>query len=226
MIMKFLCYALLVILTASPGEQVCAPDCSGVDPGVRVRDPTDFTKYYICLDVDGSGNLLPSSDSVSCPPGEFFNDQHTLPRCDPIEDTPEIIMTATCDPCKPHCPETGMVAPHPTDCSRYYVCLNDGHAIEYDCGAGYYFDYIDGVCSEDNSRCYQYCDPCKPHCTHVYQRVPDPYNCTKFYLCTLGDVVSFKCPYQMVFNKESHLCEKSINCITNCHSRNVSGSCV
>lgn len=42
-------------LQVSPGEQVCAPDCSGVDPGVRVRDPTDFTKYYICLDVDGSG---------------------------------------------------------------------------------------------------------------------------------------------------------------------------
>ncbi|ROT70536.1 hypothetical protein C7M84_011143 [Penaeus vannamei] len=143
--MKFLSYALLVFLTVSPGEQVCAPDCSGVDPGVRVRDPTDFTRYYICLDVDGSGNLLPSSDSVQCPPGEFFNDAHT--------------------PCP--------------DCSRYYVCLADGLAIEHDCEAGYYFDYKTGMCSEDDSYCYQYCDPCKPHCTHVYQRVPDPYNCTK-----------------------------------------------
>lgn len=210
---------------ASPGEQVCAPDCSGVDPGVRVRDPTDFTRYYICLDVDGSGNLLPSSDSVQCPPGQFFNDAHTLPRCDPIEDTPEVITTATCDPCEAHCPEAGMLAPHPTDCSRYYVCLADGLAIEHDCEAGYYFDYKTGMCSEDESYCYQYCDPCKPHCTHVYQRVPDPYNCTKFYLCIVGGSVSFKCPHQMVFNAESHLCEKSVNCINNC-SPKVSGTCV
>ncbi|ROT70535.1 putative chitinase 3 [Penaeus vannamei] len=122
-------------------------------------------------------------------------------------------------------PEAGMLAPHPTDCSRYYVCLADGLAIEHDCEAGYYFDYKTGMCSEDDSYCYQYCDPCKPHCTHVYQRVPDPYNCTKFYLCTVGGSVSFKCPHQMVFNAESHLCEKSVNCISNC-SPKVSGTCV
>ncbi|XP_042867653.1 peritrophin-1-like [Penaeus japonicus] len=226
MTMKFLRFALLVILKVSLSEQVCAPDCSGVDPGVNVRDPTDYTKYYICLDVDGSGNLLPSSESVPCPPGKFFNDGHTLPKCDPIEDMPDVVVRTTCDPCKPHCPEGGIVTPHPTDCSRYYVCLNDGHTVEYECATGYYFDYIAGVCSEDRTHCYEYCDPCQPHCTHVYQRVPDPYNCTKFYLCTVGGVVSFKCPYGKVFNEELHLCQTGINCINNCISSDPKGKWV
>ena len=37
---------------------VCAPFCDGVDPGTKVRDPTDCLRYYVCIDIDGSGNIL------------------------------------------------------------------------------------------------------------------------------------------------------------------------
>ncbi|XP_063591474.1 peritrophin-1-like [Penaeus indicus] len=200
--------ALLVIsllLMVSPSKQVCAPNCTGVDPGAEVRDPRDFTKYYICLDTDESGILSASVESVLCPPGKYFND--TRHKCELISTNPSISLTRTCDPCQVDCPAPFVVTPHPTICSLYYVCLADGHTLQQQCFRGYYFNYHTGLCTEDESQCYNYCDPYEPHCTYVNQKIPHPLDNTKFYLCTLDGPVRFQCPGNMPFQEDSLLCD-------------------
>ncbi|XP_045600120.1 peritrophin-1 isoform X2 [Procambarus clarkii] len=212
----FLRAASLLLLMVWRSEQVCAPDCSGVDSMIRVRDPTDCTRYYVCLDASNNGEMIASIDSVSCPDDYYFNESHTVPRCDPLTTLPDPCRS-TCDPCVPHCLAPGKVTPHPTNCSLYYVCLDDNLLLDAHCPPETrFFDYRSGVCTDDNSVCYSYCDLCVPHCTTPGERVPDPYDCTKFHLCVVGGMVSYMCPHHRVFNSDTQLCEDNIECISPC----------
>ncbi|XP_042234364.1 uncharacterized protein LOC121874322 [Homarus americanus] len=208
---------LLMILLVRGSLQVCAPDCTGVDPGFSVKDPTDCTKYYICLDTSGDGKLVASSESLSCPDGQFFLDEHTIPRCTPLPEFLPNTCKSMCNPCVPNCPAVGALEPHPINCSRYYVCLEDNHVIEESCPPHKgHFDYKFGECTADNTVCYNYCDPCVPHCTTVDQRVEDPYDCTKFHLCIMGGLANFKCPHHQVYNRYAGLCEENVYCLPTC----------
>ncbi|XP_071527792.1 uncharacterized protein, partial [Panulirus ornatus] len=197
--------------------RLCAPDCTGVDPGTSVRDPTDCTRYYVCLDASGTGELVPSSVSLECPDGQYLNDAHTVPRCDPISGAPQGFCSNLCNPCKPHCTDAGGVTPHPTDCSTYYVCLENGHILEVGCPSDVpFFDFMSGECFADDTLCYSYCDPCLPHCTVDGERIPHPSDCTKFYLCSPPEIVSFTCPHNQVFNRETSQCEEDAVCVVDC----------
>lgn len=208
---------LVVALAVSPSVQVCAPDCTGVDPGTKVRDPTDCTRYYVCIDASGMGELVPSNEPVSCPDNQYFNPAHTMPRCDPIADAPSDFCSPLCNPCVPHCNHPGEVTPHPQDCSTYHVCLNDDHILDAGCPAEIpYFDFLIGECQGDETMCYHYCDPCVPHCTQQDERVPDPTDCHKFYLCTPPTMSSFLCPHGQVFNADTRVCEDDAECSTSC----------
>ncbi|XP_037796766.1 uncharacterized protein LOC119592044 [Penaeus monodon] len=208
---------LFVALTVSPSAPLCAPDCTGVDPGTSVRDPTDCTKYYVCVDASGTGELVPSVESVDCPDDHYFNDQHTTPRCDPIDEAPSGFCSDLCNPCLADCNHPGEVTPDPSNCSSYYVCLDSGHTLAVECpGSAPYFDFMTGNCQIDSTLCYHYCDTCVPHCTQQNERVADPYDCHKFYLCTPPTMSSFLCPHSQVFNRETGVCEDDAVCITDC----------
>ncbi|XP_071528094.1 uncharacterized protein [Panulirus ornatus] len=207
--------ALVLSLWVRRGGGVCAPDCSGVESGTSVRDPTDCTRYYVCLDL-GDGEPLPSEYPVECPSGQYFNDAHTVPRCDPISGAPQGFCSNLCNPCKPHCIADGGVTPHPTDCSTYYVCLQEG-IMEVGCESNLpFFDYMTGECSDDPTLCFAYCDPCIPHCTAANERVPDPIDCHQFYVCNPPEVVSFLCPHNEIFNRDSGECEANAPCVIDC----------
>nr|XP_027217538.1 uncharacterized protein LOC113810052 [Penaeus vannamei] len=217
---SLLAIALFVALAVSPSVQVCAPDCTGVDPLTKVRDPTDCTRYYVCVDTSGTGVLLPSIDPVECPDGQYFNDQHTNPRCDPISSAPYDFCSPLCNPCEAHCTHAGEVTPDPTDCSTYYVCLDDGHVLPVGCSAETpFFDFMVGECQTDPTLCFHYCDVCEPHCTQQNERVPDPTDCHRFYLCTPPTMSSFLCPHEEVFNRVTGVCEAGATCITDCPTR-------
>ncbi|XP_071527837.1 uncharacterized protein [Panulirus ornatus] len=210
----------LLSLVVRPSVQLCAPDCTGVDPGTSVRDPTDCTRYYVCLDASGTGELVPSAEPIPCPDGHYFNEAHTLPRCDPINGAPSDFCSPLCDPCVPHCTSSGDLAPHPTDCSTYYVCLQNNHVLAVGCPAEVpNFDFLTGNCQADDTLCYHYCNPCVPHCTYTGQRVLDPLDCTKFYLCTPPTMSHFLCPHNQVFNAETSQCEDDAECIVSCTNR-------
>ncbi|ROT73019.1 hypothetical protein C7M84_008580 [Penaeus vannamei] len=207
---------LLLSLAVSPSVQLCAPDCMGVDPGTSVRDPTDCTRYYVCVDASGDGVLLPS-EPVNCPDGQYFNEYHTVPRCDPISSAPSDFCSDLCNPCEPHCGSPGALTPHPTTCYKYYVCLQNDHYLEEECSPpNLYFDYMTGACQTDNSVCYTYCDVCEPHCTQQNERVPDPTDCHRFYLCTPPTMSNFLCPHNQVFNRATRECEDGAPCVVDC----------
>eukprot|EP00090_Calanus_glacialis_P042339 TRINITY_DN7511_c0_g1_i2.p1 TRINITY_DN7511_c0_g1~~TRINITY_DN7511_c0_g1_i2.p1 ORF type:complete len:147 (-),score=24.89 TRINITY_DN7511_c0_g1_i2:87-527(-) len=56
------------------------------------------------------------------------------------------------------CPPGGGVFPHGEECSKYYVCSDDGRLQgESECPAGMYFDPAFGVCDiQANVECYDF----------------------------------------------------------------------
>ncbi|XP_069999399.1 uncharacterized protein [Penaeus vannamei] len=141
------------------------------------------------------GTLVPSIDPVECPDGQYFNDQHTNPRCDPISSAPNGFCSPLCNPCEAHCTHAGEVTPDPLDCSTYYVCLQDDHFMSVGCPAETpYFDFMAGECQGDSTLCFHNCDVCEPHCTQQDESVP--YYCPVF------------CSHNVVYNRETVACEE------------------
>nr|XP_045600281.1 uncharacterized protein LOC123759370 isoform X1 [Procambarus clarkii] len=209
---------LLLSLAVRRSVQLCAPDCSNADPNTDVRDPTDCTRYYVCIDINGVNT--PSKDPVECTDGYYFNTAHTTPRCDPIQGALNGFCSPLCDPCIPDCNgnNPGTVEPNPLDCSKYDVCLQEPNIyLEYECDvATPYFDFRKQVCQTDETLCYPYCDLCEPHCTTSGQRVIDPTDCHQFYLCSPPDKSVFRCPGVQIFNIETSECEDDIECVILC----------
>ncbi|XP_045600282.2 uncharacterized protein [Procambarus clarkii] len=209
---------LLLSLAVRRSVQLCAPDCTGTDPETFVRDPTDCTRYYVCINVNGVNT--PSEVPLQCTDGYYFNDAHSIPRCDPIEGAPAGFCSRLCDPCIPDCNgnNPGTEQPNPTDCSKFVVCLTDPNVyLENDCDvATPYYDFKHSICQSDETLCYPYCDICEPHCTYSGQRVIDPTDCHQFYLCSPPNKSVFLCPQEQVFNTVTGECEDGAVCETLC----------
>ncbi|KAG7176127.1 Peritrophin-48-like 1 [Homarus americanus] len=192
---------------------VCAPDCSKHNSGDSVRDPSDCTNYYECVDV--GGEVIPSTEPVPCGDKDYFNPEHG--NCEPIDSADDSFCDNLCNPCAISCKESGIVVPDPEDCNIYYVCLENEISLKQTCPySAEYFDFRTGKCSQDDTVCYEYCDICKPHCTLPDTKVPDPYDCNKFYQCNPPHVVSFTCPHGEVFDRKLYECIAGANCIIDC----------
>ncbi|XP_042242038.1 uncharacterized protein LOC121879448 [Homarus americanus] len=206
---------LILTLLVRESIQACAPYCSGHKAGDKVRDPTDCTKYYVC--INAGGQLIPSTEPEDCTDGDYF--EYHRSRCEPISGAPVNFCSPLCNPCVPYCEHAGQLTPDPFDCSIYYVCLDDGHLLQQDCpyDAGY-FNFRTGDCVDDDSVCYGYCDICKPHCVANGEKVPDPFDCHNFYQCFPPDAILGTCPHDGVFNRVSHYCESDAECIVDCQT--------
>ena len=162
--------------------------------------------------------MLVPSDPVKCPDGTYFNEKHTNPRCDPISEAPADYCSPLCNPCETHCTGVGVTTPHPSDCSKYYVCLADGNTIEVACPSDTeYFDYHLGKCSTNKNTCFKFCDTCLPHCTLNNERVKDPLDCHSFYLCNPPSMSHFTCNPDSVFDPEQGVCSPG-ECTNECES--------
>ncbi|KAG7176133.1 putative Chitin binding Peritrophin-A domain-containing protein 28 [Homarus americanus] len=125
---------LLLSLAVRGSVQLCAPDCSGVDPGTKVRDPTDCTKYYECIYVSEA----PFFDFMT---GGCQSDD-TL--CYPY-----------CNICEPHCTEYDQRVPDPLDCTRFYHCTPPTMS-NFLCPHHQVFNRVSAQC-EDNADCIVDC---------------------------------------------------------------------
>ncbi|KAK3853427.1 hypothetical protein Pcinc_040033 [Petrolisthes cinctipes] len=58
----------------------------------------------------------PSDEPVECPDGEYFNEAHTVPRCDPISSGNPGFCSNLCNPCVADCriDNPGTVQPDPS----------------------------------------------------------------------------------------------------------------
>ncbi|XP_064100301.1 uncharacterized protein LOC135211120 [Macrobrachium nipponense] len=153
----------------------------------------------------------------------------------------ETILSSTDNPseCSPTCLVPDSWLPDPTDCHHFYVChfLNDiiSKPRRIACPANRpVFSREEGRCLA-KAPCIVTCQTpatiattelmntdCNPKCLVPYSSVPDPSDCTRYFICIfLYDLtlepVRAKCPRtKPFFDPVSKKCEKWARCITGC----------
>lgn len=113
---------------------------------------------------------------------------------------PDASCTPTCDNVDP-----GTRIPDPTNCQRYYICLQGGHVSDFteECDDGEVFN--EGECeNEENLECFVCAPPCKFTCpqdasesmdTIEATLVADRNDCNIYYVCIPGnDPQELSCP--------------------------------
>lgn len=189
-------------------------DCIGATGGEKVADPTNCNQYYYCI---GPGQ--PSIVPVPCndPLAPYF-DAGTSCDC---SGTP-----AVCDS-TPFCTYTcgteddiNFVS-DPDDCNLYHVCLPSGISGPLACTADEpYFDGTNEICVADEGVCCVAGPPsCGVTCLAAGTQIPDPYDCTMFYLCFgegPANSIHASCPEGEVFDEEISDCSPTAECVEPC----------
>ncbi|XP_063599181.1 protein psiA-like [Penaeus indicus] len=191
----------------------CSPDCTGKPAGSKVPDPKNCTQYYLCLNGE-----VPTDHPLWCDPGEIFDT--TLNECQPGSG-----CTDQCPATVPNCHFTcdGLydLVSDPSSCSQYFVCLP--HGLEpFGCPAG--APYFNGEsCVDDKGACCS--DPCTPFCEAATTQVPDPTDCTKYYICLEPGLASeeyhFTCDAGQNFNLVTGRCDSGASCVILCGGSTV-----
>ncbi|KAK3871812.1 hypothetical protein Pcinc_023061 [Petrolisthes cinctipes] len=206
------------------GGRACEPDCTGMDPGMNVADPKNCTRYYLCL-----SNGVPSDVALSCPTGQKFDTLTNV--C--MNESNSSLSCAICPPyCQFKCPPDNQAAyiAHPSDCNYYYMCGlgdpgDDPMLIECPVEIPYY-DGEHDHCQADPELC---CGQCAAFCYDPFTEVADPYDCTKFYLCTESSYYPgaddhFPCSPGENFDTVSGQCSALASCFQPCESLSATAS--
>ncbi|XP_042893571.1 multiple epidermal growth factor-like domains protein 10 [Penaeus japonicus] len=176
---------LLIILLVTVGlcgviyATSCEPSCvesavfgtkKCLPPTTMVEDPMNCTQFYYCL-----ANCEVMQHPVPCEPGNIF---------DPVagECATGTDCKASCDPgiCHLTCNGTMDMISDPTDCNNYFICFPHGIEGPFHCPAD--SPYFNGeTCVVENSECCE--GNCLPFCDTAGVQIPDPTDCTKYYIC-------------------------------------------
>lgn len=174
-----------------------------------MEDPKNCTNYYLCMAME-----LPTDSPLPCPSGNVF---------DPSKS--ECVAGSSCTPschpppCDMTCSYDGDLISHPFNCSVYYECSNGSVAGEpFTCPSE--LPYFDGEnCTSDAATCCD--DLCTPYCYPGDIEIPDPVDCTSFYICLAEGLAEQqyhnKCPYNELFDVVSGRCRQMIECLILCH---------
>ncbi|XP_047484360.1 mucin-2-like [Penaeus chinensis] len=193
----------------------CSPDCTGKPAGSKVPDPRNCTQYYLCLNGE-----VPTDHPLWCEPGEIFDT--TLNECQVGTDCTDQ-CPATVPNCHFTCNGTYDLVSDPSSCSQYFVCLPHGLEGPFGCPAG--APYFNGEnCVDDKDTCCS--DPCTPFCEAAVTQVPDPTDCTKYYICLEPGLASeeyhFTCDAGQNFNYVTGRCDSGASCVILCGGSTVS----
>nr|XP_027222034.1 keratin-associated protein 16-1-like [Penaeus vannamei] len=157
--------------TAFFGAKKCLPAAS------KVEDPMNCTQYYYCL-----SNCEVMQHPVPCDEGSF---DPVAGACGGPAD-----CKASCDPgsCHLTCNGTLDMISDPSDCGKYYICFPHGVEGPYSCPTD--SPFFDGeTCVVEDSECCE--GSCLPFCTAEGVQIPDPTDCTKYYICVIaGELAS------------------------------------
>ncbi|XP_063852011.1 peritrophin-48-like [Scylla paramamosain] len=187
----------------------CHPDCSGHSEGDFVEDPMDCTQFYVCVHENE-----PSQHPIACePPTGVF---------DPVNGI--CVSGDTCDSscsggaCHIRCRGDEDRVANPQNCREYFQC--DGNLdLQGPVRCPSERPYFDGWnCVEDSWKC---CVPeCSPYCHAGDVQIIDPYDCTKYYICTEEgppqEANHHSCLHGETFQPSSSKCEAGAPCLTLC----------
>lgn len=191
--------------TTTSGQTEPPPFCPP-EGSVSIPHPTDCTKFYVC--VSGEPILL------DCPPGLHFSPTELIclapeeAGCD-LKPTTSVPTSTESTEAPVICPPTGSdFIPHPTDCSKYYLCMS-GIPFLMECPPGEHFSPSDLICLPPDEAGCQIAtttltpDVCPPTGTDF---LPYPGDCTQYYLCMAGESTVMKCPNNFHFSPTEKQC--------------------
>ncbi|XP_045598708.2 uncharacterized protein [Procambarus clarkii] len=189
----------------------CEPDCAGKNPRDKVADPSDCTRYYLCI-ADGEA----SDVSLPCPDGTSFDS--TAQDC-----TGTVPCKNTCilPECKLECSSDPGTRPDPKNCSSYYFCTGGNVYGPLPCPDNSpYFNGDSGACEVSPSVCCR--DPCAAYCMDSQVETQDPYDCHMYYLCPASGPADpsyhFTCPSGQYFDVAEGKCIDGADCSAPCAS--------
>lgn len=188
--------------TAVNGLDVCAPDCTNKGPGEMVVDPNDCTRFYFCLTDE-----MPSDSSVPCEEGHIFDSSSG--SCVPGTDCVSICSSKKCSYV---CDDNLEVVSDPLNCGQYYFCLPSGVEGPILCPNDRPF--FNGETCVNKYECCS--NPCVPHCAAAGSQIPDPKNCSMFYVCLEegppSEGLHFPCPPGTNFDVMVGFCYEGATC--------------
>ncbi|XP_037786301.1 mucin-5AC-like [Penaeus monodon] len=125
----------------------CTPICTSA--GVQIPDPTDCTRFYVCIETG-----QPSEDAhLTCPSGTSFDAE--AQRCLADVECEAVcapgVTTTSAAPCTPFCSTTGVQIADPNDCTKFYICIQQGFPdedVHGSCRPTEHFDPETGRCAE------------------------------------------------------------------------------
>ncbi|ROT81206.1 uncharacterized protein [Penaeus vannamei] len=222
----------------SPGSQIhpddteCTPDSAGPPslPEGRALTPCHFTCSAPLEIINDQSNCsafhvcLPDGPKpFTCPGNTYFHWESQT--C--VED----IGVCCSVSCTPICTSVGVQIPDPTDCTKFYVCIEIGQpseAVHLTCPSGKFFDAEAQRCLAD-AECEVVCAtdvtttspaPCTPFCSTVGVQIADPNDCTKFYVCIEqgfpDESVHVSCRPTEHFDPETGRCVEGDECVSQC----------
>ncbi|XP_045600707.2 peritrophin-48-like [Procambarus clarkii] len=122
-------------------DPVCLPeDCHITCNGSfsLISDPRNCSTYYICIAGQVSQTVHCNSDNP------YFNGVNCV-------NDKEVCCTVSC---VPYCQPGIVQAPDPTDCTKFYICTEEGpvdSSLHFTCSSGEHFDYQIGRCVSGSS---------------------------------------------------------------------------
>nr|XP_045600705.1 uncharacterized protein LOC123759616 [Procambarus clarkii] len=103
-----------------------------------ISDPFNCGVYHICIAGQVTATVHCEADNP------FFNGENCV-------NDKDVCCTVSC---VPYCQPGIVQAPDPTDCTKYYICVEEGpvdSSLHFPCDSGQYFDYQTGRCLSGTS---------------------------------------------------------------------------
>ena len=191
--------------------------CVGVPPGTCLMHELYCNIYYSCQ----RGRAVP----LECPNGQLFN--NILGKC--IEDEQQQCENGQLlFGNQSSCGGSQIAGSYLSDrlnCRQYYICAENGAALQQKCAKGSYFNVEQLLCLPDDGSCSVADDdddddepqnhPVPPDpivCVgkHGFM-MPDQANCNNFYICINSNLRRERCYSGHNFNGSSYQCQAYAN---------------
>ena len=185
-----------------PGPEPQCPFNPVTDYDNYFPHPTDCHYYIQC---DGSRKPI----CRSCSPATYFS--HRIPNCVwpmdaacPYNDTtrPEILQPPICGPDR--CSPPGMKKRDYSDCTHYFICINETFENRVECPKGKHFNTEINDCDDQcTAGCINPCEIPEDQCPSTNIAIPN--NC-EWYRNSCTDE-PIPCPVNEKFNPATRKCE-------------------